>query len=127
MRYDLGLLVLRLVFGLQMALGHGLGKLMGFSAKSATFPDPLHIGSAASLALATFGEFFCAIAVALGLFTRLTALPVITTMAVALIAVHTDSMFKEGELALLYLAAFSAIALIGGGRYSLDDVRMRRR
>ena len=39
-----GLLLLRASFGLLLALRHGLPKLLTFSEKAATFPDPLHVG-----------------------------------------------------------------------------------
>ena len=41
-------------------------------------------------------------------------------MAVAVLVVHVNDPFKRQELALLYLAGFAAIALIGPGKYSID-------
>ncbi len=41
----LGLLILRVGFGATMAIQHGLPKLLDFSNKMNTFPDPLNIGS----------------------------------------------------------------------------------
>jgi putative oxidoreductase len=53
---DLGLLVLRLWLGLSLLLLHGWTKLSTFQEMSGKFPDPLGIGTKASLSLAVFGE-----------------------------------------------------------------------
>ena len=53
------ILMLRIALGVQMLLGHGWGKLMSFSEKAATFPDPLGVGHTTSMALAVFGEVVC--------------------------------------------------------------------
>ena len=47
---SVGLLLHRVVFGGFMLVGHGWGKLMSFNEKAAGFPDPLGIGSSASMA-----------------------------------------------------------------------------
>lgn len=127
MRSDFGILLLRVGAGLFMALGHGWGKLANFSNIAGQFPDPLGIGTTLSLGLAVFAEFFCAILVVIGLVTRWAAIPVAVTMAVAAFLVHAQDPFARKELALLYLVAFIAIAFNGAGRYSVDDMRWRRR
>ena len=53
---DVGSLVLRLALGLGMFFGHGLGKLTGFAERSGRFPDPLGLGSEASLVLMIIAE-----------------------------------------------------------------------
>ena len=53
------LLAARVVFGL-LLMSHGIAKLQNFEALSATFPDPLGVGSRVSLVLAVFGEVVCA-------------------------------------------------------------------
>lgn len=105
-----------------MLLGHGWGKLSNFSEMSGKFGDPIGIGSAPSLALAVGAEFFCAIAVVLGLFTRLAAIPLLITMLVAAFLVHGNALIKEGELALLYAAAFTLLICTGAGKFSVDGV-----
>jgi putative oxidoreductase len=126
--HDCGLLLLRLGSGLLMAFAHGYPKLIGFAEKSASFADPLHIGSTASLALAVFAEFFCALAVAAGLWTRLATLPVIITMGVVIFLVHGDDPFKVQEKGWLFLLLYAVILLTGPGKYALDTwiARLRR-
>lgn len=117
---DIGTLVLRLAMGLSLFFGHGLGKVLHYSERAGRFPDPLGIGSEASLVLMIIAEVLCALAVAAGMFTRLATIPPIIGMSVAILFVHRGDPFGDWEKALLFLAGFLAIALIGPGRLSLD-------
>lgn len=121
MKADLGLLVLRLTAGCFMA-GHGWGKAVRLFHGDTQFADPIGIGQLPSLILVTFAELLCALAVAAGLWTRLAAIPVVIAMAVAGFVALAHKPFGDRELALLYCGAFLAIALLGGGRYSLEAV-----
>ena len=112
-----GLLVLRVAI-CAMMLTHGLHKLSQFSVMSQHF-DPIGIGGPLSLSLVIFAELFCSIAVLLGLFTRLAAIPLIIAMCVA-VHVHAGQAFAAMELALLYLTFFTAILIMGPGRFSID-------
>jgi putative oxidoreductase len=121
---DVGLLLLRLWLGLSLLLLHGWGKLTGFSEMSGKFPDPLGVGSTASLALTVFGEVVCGLLLALGLVTRFAALVLIVTMGVAFLLVHKASLKMgpgSGELAYVYLAGFVTLFVTGPGRFSLDQ------
>lgn len=126
MKPDLGLLLLRLTFGLMMA-GHGVGKVQNLIAGKTGFPDPLGIGSVPSLALAAFAEFLCALAVAVGFKTRWAAIPVVVTMLVAAFIFHAGDGWQKQEFPLLYAAGFLALVFTGGGRHSLDAWLKKRR
>lgn len=117
---DLSILLLRVVAGLTMALQHGLGKIQKLISGDLQFADPLGIGVGSSLFLAGMAEFFFALAVALGVMTRMMSVPVAFTMAVAAFVVHGDDPFAKKELAILYLLVFTCLALTGGGRFTLD-------
>jgi putative oxidoreductase len=122
---DLGLLALRLTAGGTLLLQHGWPKLMRFGELSDGFSDPLGIGSFLSLVLILLAEVLCAVLVALGLWTRLTAIPPIVGMAVVVFLQNGEGPFKQQELGFLYLMAFVAIFLLGSGRYSLDRLNFR--
>lgn len=119
---DVGVLVLRLGFAGSLALLHGFGKIERLLAGSVRFPDPLGLGSGLSLGLAGFAEFVCALAVLLGLVTRVASLPIVFTMAVAFFVHHGGDPMAEKELAFLYLIGFIGIAIAGPGRISIDAV-----
>lgn len=76
--------------------------------------------------LVAFTECFCAIALALGLFTRLAALFIIGEMAVIAFGIQMKYGYfwtqRGNEFPLLLLLLTIAIFFRGGGRYSLDHV-----
>lgn len=117
---DLGLLLLRIGIASLMLFGHGFEKLVGFSEKAVHFPDPLGVGSAISLGLTVFAEFFCSIAILFGFFTRYATIPLIITMLVAILIIHGDDPWSKKEFATLYLVPYVALLFAGSGRYSID-------
>ena len=117
---DITPLVARLTFGLTMLLAHGMPKLMAFSTKKDVFPDPIGLGSSLTLGLVIFAEFLCALAVTLGLFTRLATIPLATTMFVAFAVIHAKHPWSKMELSFIYFFGFILCALLGSGRFSLD-------
>ncbi|HSR50075.1 MAG TPA: DoxX family protein [Acidobacteriota bacterium] len=123
---DLGLLLLRVCVGLSMALTHGRGTLTGLLNGEASFPDPLGLGPTLSMTLMAVAEFFCALAVVLGLATRLACIPLVIGLGVAFFIFHAGDPFGHKELAYLYLCVFAALALSGPGRWSVDAWLLRR-
>jgi putative oxidoreductase len=119
---NLALLVLRVWLGVAMLANHGFDKLTTFGDKSASFPDPLGVGHAMSLALVVFAEFFCSLLLVVGLLTRFAAFVLAFNLSVAFIAVHKGALSGQhnGELAFIYLAGYIALLIAGPGRYSAD-------
>ena len=113
-------IILRLTSALMIS--HGWKKLANFSEKVDQFPDPLHIGHSASLSLTIFAEFFCAIFILAGIFTRLSTIPLIICMLVIIFIVDAGQPFLESETAIFYCMLYFAILVIGPGKYSLDNV-----
>lgn len=116
---DLAFAILRVSFS-GMMLTHGIPKISMLLDNASGFPDPFGIGSTASLILAVIGEVVAPIFVLIGFKTKVAAIPVIITMAVAAFFIHFNDDFGTKEKALLYLFGFIIIALVGPGRYSLD-------
>ena len=117
---SMGVLLMRLTFGGLMLSMHGWQKILNFSDRADSFPDPLGIGNSASMGLAVMAEFICSALVAVGFMTRIMVFPLIITMAVAFFIIHGDDPFQKKELAAVYGIAFIAIALIGPGKFSID-------
>lgn len=118
----LALLVLRIWFAVPLLTLHGWSKLTGFAERSQRFADPFGIGSPASLALVVFAEVLCSALLVLGLFTRVAALACGIAMATAFVYAHGARLSGQGngELPFMFLGAFVALLLAGGGRFSLD-------
>lgn len=106
-----------------LMLTHGIPKLLKFGSLKASFPDPLGIGSLASLVSALGAEVGCAALVILGAATRISVIPLVFTMAVAALVVHGDDPWQEKELAVVYGAAFLVLFFSGAGRFSIDGRR----
>jgi putative oxidoreductase len=120
------LLFLRIVVGVFM-LTHGTGKLVTlFGNGPVEFADPIGIGPAASLALATLAEFVCSLLLIFGAATRFAVVPLITTMLVAGIIVHADDPFAVKEKAFLFLTVFITLAIAGAGNISVDRLIYKR-
>jgi putative oxidoreductase len=122
-RDSLGLLILRIVVGAAFMF-HGWPKIQNATAwMGADAPVPPALQAAAAAA-----EFVGGAALILGLFTRLAALALAITMAVAAWMVHISQghafVAKPGdpswELAAVYFACSLLFLLAGPGRFSLD-------
>lgn len=120
MMQDLAYLITRLLFGGTMLIAHGLPKLLSFSDRMNSFPDPLGVGNSLSLGLTIFAEVLCAGLVALGLFTRWVSGPMVVTMGVAAFIVHANDPWQKKELAFVYMIGYVITGLLGSGRFSLD-------
>jgi putative oxidoreductase len=129
---DVGLLVLRIGAGGMMAIGHGMGKVIGDGRFG---PPPEFVEGLAKMNVpaptlaawcAALAEFLGGALLAIGLLTRPAALALTINMAVAAFVAHaTAPWFMSGtgpakEPALLFLVPFIALLLMGPGRYSID-------
>lgn len=122
----IALLVFRVVVAIFM-LTHGVPKLQKLlSGNEIQFADPYGLGMTTSFILATFAEFLCSILVILGLATRLAVIPLIITMATAVIFAHANDPWGVKEKPLLFLVCFALLLVFGSGRYSVDRVLEKR-
>jgi putative oxidoreductase len=115
-----GVLILRVGTSLLM-LTHGYGKLERFLTGERGFADPIGIGEELSFVLAIFAEFICSVLLIAGLFTRAVLVPLIITMLVAFLIIHSDDPFDKQEHPLLFLIPYITLLLTGPGQYSLDQ------
>ena len=121
-QYDIATLILRLVFGGFMLYSHGWPKLLRlFGDDPIKFADPFGLGMTVSIVLTIFAEFLCAALILIGLKTRLATIPLMITMLVAALVIHASDPFGDKEMALIYLAGYVVIFLVGPGRYSVDE------
>lgn len=113
--------LVRVVFGFSIAFFHGYPKVFGGGVNGLAntvanlgFPAPTFFAWAAALSELVGGAL-----VMLGLGTRIAASLVACTMAVALYR-HLPDPLAKMELAALYFTGMIALALRGGGAFSLD-------
>jgi len=126
---DLGLLVVRVIFGLIFA-AHGAQKLFGWFggyglAGTGGFMETLGFRPGKTFATAAaLGEFFGGLLLLLGFLGPVGPALMISVMTVAMITVHRKNAFFVAtngiEHPLMFTAAALGLALTGPGRYSLD-------
>lgn len=120
--FSAGALLLRLGLGGAM-LVHGLQKFkLILNGGAEKWLDPMGIGAANSLYLATFAELACSALVILGLFTRTASVFISITMFVAAFVFLKNAPWADRELAAVFLFGFIALAVLGGGNYSLSNL-----
>ena len=117
--FNLGLLILRVGFSIGL-MTHGYGKFLKVINGNFKFGDPIGIGVAPSLILASFGEFIAPIFIIIGWKTRLFSIFPASTMLVAFAIAHDGDPFSRKEKSLMYLIAFIVIHFMGAGKYSVD-------
>jgi putative oxidoreductase len=122
---DAAILIIRVPAGLFL-MQYGYEKFSKYSEWSKDFPDPLGIGSPVSLALCISAELFAAGLLALGLFARFALVPLIFNMAVVAFIIHAKDPMRTKEHALTFLFIFIALFLTGPGKYSLDNLFMKK-
>src|SRR6266550_516943 len=128
---DIGLLLIRLVFGLVMA-AHGAQKLFGWFggygiAGTGGFFEQLGFRPGKLFAaLAGLGEFGGGLLLALGFLGPIGPALVLSVMIVAAVTVHWGKgLFSTSggiEVPLLYAATATGLALTGPGRFSVDEL-----
>lgn len=119
--FNLGMLVLRLGIGVLLA-SHGFDKLTHFNTIRLHFINFMGIGQTVSLCLVIFAEFFCSIFLILGLFTRLSCVPILIVMSVVILKVNHGNVFGDGQLPALFFAATLTLLFCGPGEISLDGM-----
>lgn len=127
---SLGILLVRIIIGVLMAF-YGYQKLINFEtmaasdfwAKEVSF---LGMTGKTPLALTIFAEFFCSLLLIIGLFTRLSLIPLLICMGyiIAFVAkfevIHSGDNGIEVNTAFVYFVIYLGIYLAGPGNYSLD-------
>lgn len=129
-----GHLILRVVAGLMIFYIHGWHKLEGWIAylqhgtpwklaeevAAMHFPAPL-----ASAVAATIVQLISSLFIVVGLYTRINAVLLIGVLGVAIL--QNLLAGRDPQLAILYTLIALTIALMGGGRFSLDAQLSRSR
>lgn len=119
---DVVLLIIRIGVAALM-LTHGIPKLqMLIGGGEIQFPGVLGLSPMFSLGLTVFSEVLCSVLLFIGLGTRLASIPLIITMVVAVFLIHASDPFATQELGLLYLFLYTPLLILGGGKYSLDNM-----
>ncbi len=134
---DFALLLIRLAIGILMAF-YGLHKLQHFQemASSDFWMKEVNLFGLTGkipLALTIFAELFCSIFIILGLFTRLSLIPLLFCMGFIVVALDKFKVVSSGDNGLELNSAFNyfityvALFFTGAGKYSIDHFLLAKR
>lgn len=128
---EIGLALVRIVVGIVFFV-HGWQKLFMFGFEgTAGFLGSIGVPAPLVMAVVvTLVELLGGLALIVGLFTRLAAIPIAVTMLVALFTVHLANGFfvSNGgyEFVLTLFVANVSLALAGGGAFAVDNMLLDR-
>lgn len=127
---SLGIFLIRVIIGVLMAF-LGYEKLIHFNematsdfwTKNVSF---LGMSGSIALGLTVFAEFFCSLLLTIGLFTRLSLIPLIICMGFIVVSIAQFSVLESGDhgtnvnTAFVYFVIYVGLFFTGAGKYSLD-------
>lgn len=123
---SIAIFLLRTGISISMIYLHGWPKLSNYIEGNIDLFDPLGIGLELSLLLAIFAEVICSVLLILGLFSRISAIPLIITMLVAIFLINAGQPLIVKERAFIFLMIYMFILLAGSGKYSVDALLTKK-
>lgn len=111
----------RVIFGF-LFMSHGIAKWIMFKDMTEMFNDPIGLGGTLSFWLVLFAEILCSFGCILGALFRLSLIPMIISMCVAVFIVHSGDPLNVVEPALMYLTIFVLMFFSGPGNFSVDAI-----
>lgn len=118
---DSAIFFMRIFVGILMLI-HGIEKINNYEMLFPSFPDPLGIGSSASLVLIIGVETVGSVLLIMGLLVRPAALVLALGMLFATFFAYPSEPFSAHELSFVYMGIYVMLLISGGMRYSLDRV-----
>jgi putative oxidoreductase len=100
---------------------------MLFEGGDVQFPNPIGLGEKTTLTLVLFAELVCSAFLIIGFATRFVTIPLIINMFVIVFIVHGYDGFEKQELPGLYLLIYILLFIMGGGKYSVDNLITKKR
>lgn len=126
-KIDIALLLLRVTFALSVAYAHGWGKITGGTDKWLKLGSNMEL-IAISFApifwgfMAAFAEFFSALLIGLGFFTRLNSFLLAFTMFIAFyMHIKDGDGFGEASHAFDLMCVSLFFLIAGAGKFSIDN------
>jgi putative oxidoreductase len=104
--------------GLSVFIVHGMPKITKVLNGNWDFPDPVGLGPELGLILSAGAESVCALLIALGIWTRMSTIPLIFTMVVATWVINAGTPFIQQEKSFVYLLGWLLLLFTGPGKYT---------
>ncbi|GEC80171.1 hypothetical protein FAQ01_30410 [Flavobacterium aquatile] len=115
------LLLFRVAISAELIVAHGLKKL-GIGVTSAEIvPNPFGLPEVLNQVFATSANIIMPLFIVVGLFTRLATLPILAVTLTGYFILHFNDTIAIKDVPFMYSVSFILIALLGPGKYSLDN------
>lgn len=124
--YHVVLLGFRVLLSAEMIYAHGLKKIGIGVAEAEQVPNPLHLPEAMNHAFAVSANILFPILVMLGLFTRLSVLPILAVTLAGYFVLHFHDAPLVKDTPFMYSLSYLVVLFLGAGRYSLDHYLFKR-
>jgi putative oxidoreductase len=127
---DAGILFVRLILG-GLFIWHGLDAITHYQQYLAYSlqinpKGTIGLGAEFEFPLVVYSQFICGILLVLGLFTRLSVIPIFIMMTIAVFIAHKADDFTMKEKAVCYMLLCIPVFIFGGGRYSADRLIFKK-
>ena len=120
--FDLSMLLFRIAISVQLMIAHGLKKIGVGVEEAERVPNPLHLPEQFNQFFAIASNLVFPVLVIIGLFTRLSVLPILAVTLMGYFVVHWNDPLLEKDMPFMYSVAYLFLLVIGPGRYSADHV-----
>ena len=114
------LLFFRIAVALELLVAHGLKKIGIGVAIAETIPNPLELPEFFNQAFAIVANLIMPLFIAMGLFTKIAALPILAITLTGYFIVHFNDPIAVKDVPFMYSICFIFITIVGPGKYSLD-------
>ncbi|TCC89228.1 DoxX family protein [Pedobacter frigiditerrae] len=116
---DFCMLFFRIAISLELIFVHGLKKI-GINGLPETVPNPFNMPQSLNEIIAIAANLFFPQLIIMGLFTRLSTLPILAVTLTGYFIVHGNDSLLERDIPFMFSLGYLMIAFAGPGRYSLD-------
>ncbi|TRW25930.1 DoxX family protein [Flavobacterium zepuense] len=120
--YNFGILFFRVAIASELIYVHGLKKIGIGVAQPEVIPNPIGLPDALNNFVAIAANVYLPFLIIIGLFTRVAALPALAVTATGYFLMHFNDDPMVRDMPFMYATSLLLIVLLGGGRYSLDNL-----
>jgi putative oxidoreductase len=119
--FNWAMLCFRVFISIELIVVHGLKKIGVGVQEAEHIPNPLHLPESLYNGFAIAANLFFPLMVIAGICTRLATLPILAVTVTGYFVIHGHGTLLEKDTPFMYSLAFLLIAVLGAGKYSIDN------
>ena len=119
--FNWGMFCFRVLVSIELILAHGLKKVGVGVQEAEHIPNRLELPETFYNGFAIAANLFFPLMVIAGFCTRLATLPTLAVTLTGYFVIHRHGTLLERDVPFMYSLAFLLIAVLGAGKYSIDN------